>query len=142
MKTPSLQETLKKIQATSTKEEALKKTYNILTKKYHGGRLSSWLKFLDLFKNDPKKIWQRSGFLHCINANKILREILTKSGKFKKNEIKTKWTLLWYISPHQYLKVKVEKNKWINIDLWAKKYGVTFGDYAHGFHTKTLDKIK
>jgi len=26
------------------------------------------------------------------------------------------------------------EEKYINIDLWGKAYGIKFGEYAHGFH--------
>jgi hypothetical protein len=45
-----------------------------------------------------------------------------------------KWTQIWYISPHQYLQIRVDNNEWINVDVWANVYDIKFGDYAHGFY--------
>jgi hypothetical protein len=70
-----------------------------------------------------------SGFLHCTSLNFILKYVLIKSWKFSQKEIQYKWTLIWWFSPHQYVKVR---NK--NIDIWAKKYKIPFWDYARYFH--------
>ena len=63
-----------------------------------------------------------------------MRILLVKSELFDEEDIKLKWTLVWHISPHQYLTIKINQNEYINIDLWGKAYGINFGDYAHGFH--------
>lgn len=39
------------------------------------------------------------------------RTLLIESEHFTKEDIQIKWSLIWYISPHQYIKVKVD-NKW------------------------------
>ena len=70
----------------------------------------------------------------CTQQNYVLRLLLVKSGKFKDSEIRIKWTLVAYISPHQYLQVKVGKGNWVNVDMWGSSKGVPFGDYSHGFH--------
>jgi hypothetical protein len=87
-----------------------------------------------LFSSGIEDLWNRSGFLHCTNQNYLLALLLVKSRKFTENDIEPKWTLLWGLSPHQYLKVKVGDN-YKNIDAWAARYGIGFGRYAHGFHT-------
>jgi len=87
-----------------------------------------------LFISDVDKIWAKKGFLHCNVLNYLMRILLIKSGLFNEKDIKLKWTLVWYVSPHQYLEIKINPNEIINVDLWANAYGVCFGDYAHGFH--------
>lgn len=60
--------------------------------------------------------------------------LLMKSGHFTDDDIETRWTLLWFVSPHQYLRVRLDNEQWANVDVWANVYGIPFGDYAHGFH--------
>lgn len=115
------------------KKDCLKKTYSLLANKYKGKRIKTYLKLFDLFSFDLNKIWRKTGFLHCVHLNYLLKILLVKSEFFKTEDIKIKWTLVWYISPHQYLNIKIDKHQSINVDLWGKVYGIKFGDYAHGF---------
>lgn len=75
----------------------------------------------------------KKGFLHCTKLNYLIRILLIKGGLFKEEDIELRWTSTWLIFPHQYLKVKINKNKFINVDLWGKAYGIPFGSYARGF---------
>ena len=121
------------LRKSSSKEECLQKVYDLLGNKYQGARVQTYLKLPLAFKKDIYFFWNKKGFLHCTNMNYLARILLVKSGFFKEEDIILKWTLIWYISPHQYLKVKVAENKFINMDIWAKNYGINFGDYAKGF---------
>lgn len=116
-----------------SKEACLKSAYDILTKKYYGSRIMTYTRFFDLFSWNDDKLWKKSGFLHCTNINYLMRILLVKSGFFKDDDIKLKLTLLWYISPHQYLNIRINGKKSINVDVWGKRYGIKFGEYAHGF---------
>lgn len=121
------------------KEEYLKAAYDIITTRYHGGRVKTILRPFDLFTNNVQSLWNRTGFLHCTNQNYLLTLLLVKGGKFKEKDIKPTWTLMWSFSPHQYLKVDVG-NKIINVDPWSNRYGVPFGQHAHGFNTSVTKK--
>ena len=68
-----------------------------------------------------------------MNLNYLFMIFLVKSG-FDYKDINPKWTLVYYLSPHQYLNIKINKKKPINVDSWGKSYGIKFGDYARGFH--------
>ncbi|OGJ65409.1 hypothetical protein A3F36_04835 [Candidatus Peribacteria bacterium RIFCSPHIGHO2_12_FULL_55_11] len=116
-----------------SKEECLRKAYDILTQKYYGNRLKTLTRIYELAPRSPQAMWQRDGFLHCTNFNRLLRALLLESGQFKENDIKICWTLLWGISPHQYMKIRLD-DRMINVDLWAKSYGIPFGEYARGFY--------
>lgn len=122
------------LKTSKTKEECARKAYVILTEKYGGDRIKTYSRIFELFACDVAKLWSRSGFLHCSHLNYLLRITLVKSGFFKDEDIQLKWTQIWYISPHQYLRVKLDDEKYVNIDVWAHVYGIKFGDYAHGFH--------
>ena len=129
-----MEDIIKELKKSKTKKDCIKKAYSLLSKKYRGYKLYTYLRFFDLFVSDINKIWAKKGFLHCNLLNYLMRILLVKSGLFKENDIELKWTLIWYISPHQYLNIKINQNEFINIDLWGKAYGISFGDYAHGFH--------
>jgi len=119
-----------------TKIEQLKQTYNLLSAKYSGKLFYVITNFFELFTVSLAKLRSKTGAMHCTNINRILTADLLNSGLFTKNDIKTKWTLIWYFSPHQYLQVKTEEG-WIDVDIWAQSQGIAFGDHAHGFHLKT-----
>jgi len=125
---------IKELKKSKTKKACIKKAYSSLLKKYRGYRFYTYIRFFDLFVLDINKIWAKKGFVHCAVLNYLMRILLIKSGLFDEDDIKLKWTLVWYISLHQYLKIRVGQNEFINIDLWGKAYGISFGDYAHGFH--------
>ena len=125
---------IKELKKSKTKKDCMKKAYLFLSKKYRGYRIYTYLRFFDLFVSDINNIWAKNGFLHCNTLNYLMRILLIKSELFDEEDIKLKWTLVWYISPHQYLNIKIGQNEFINIDLWGNAYGINFGDYAHGFN--------
>ena len=126
---------VKRLKKAKNKEECLKKAYDILSKKYRGYKWRTYTRIHELFMRDVNKIWAKKVFLHCTNINYLLRILLIKSGFFKEGDIKLKWTTLYLLSPHQYVIVRINKKKYINIDIWAKPYGIKLGDHAHGTHT-------
>lgn len=132
-----LNEIINEIKKSQDKEECLKKVYNIMIEKYHGNKIKTFTKFFNIFEKDTNKLWDKNWFMHCTNINYLMRILLVKSGFFKEEDIQLKWTLIWYILPHQYLQVKLN-NKWINIDVWAYIYGIKFWNYAHWFNTSIL----
>lgn len=127
---------LSKIQ---NKEQYAKEAYNIITTRYDSDRIHTVLKAFDLFSASLQDLWNRTGFMHCTNQNYLLALLLIKGGHFTEADIKRKWGLIAYCSPHQYLQVRVSTNKWIDIDCWARHYGIGFGGHATGFNT-TLRK--
>ncbi len=130
-----LKETINKLkQQANDKEHYLHLVYDFLTHRYRGYRFHTYIRFWDLFVHDISKIWHRQGFLHCTTMNYLLRIFLVKSGLFSEDDIKLKYSLIWYISPHQYCSVRVEKDRDIEIDIWNHAYGVGWGDHARGFH--------
>lgn len=129
-----MQAVIERLRDTDSQEECLRQAYDILIQKYHGNRLKTLLRFFELFSSSVNTLWYKNGFMHCTNLNRLLYILLVKSGHFTKNDIETRWTLLWYISPHQYIQVSMKNGQRINVDVWAHVYGISFGDYAHGFH--------
>lgn len=83
-----------------------------------------------MYKCNIKGIAKEKGFMHCTKLNYLLRFILVKSSKFKDEEIEQKLSWCGFIFPHQYLKIKIGKNKSVYVDLWGKRYGTKFGSYV------------
>ncbi len=127
-------ELVERVRSAKNKKQALQTAYEALAGKYRGYKAMTYLKLWRVWETDLDKIWQRSGFLHCTTMNYLLRIILIKSGWFKEEDIRFGYAMIWYISLHQYLKVRVAPNEWIKADLWYHHYGKKLGDYGHGFH--------
>lgn len=123
---------VEKLKQLGSQEECLRIAYSVLNKKYHGSRVKTYLLLWRVLDADLEKLWGRKGYLHCTNINYVLQVLLVKSGLFMASDIRFRWTLIWYISLHQYIQVKV-KGSWVNVDIWASRFGVEFGGYAHGF---------
>lgn len=125
---------IEEIKLVGDKEQALKQAYSIITSRYKGQRLKTLIYFWKLATSNPHILWTSIDFLHCTNMNFLLRILLVKSGWFTDADIKPRWTLIWFFSPHQYLRVRLVGGNWINVDAWGAAHGIGYGDYAHGFH--------
>ena len=129
-----MQKTINEIKLSPNQEQCLRKTYEVMINKYRGYRFKTYIRLFQIFTFDVQKLWGRTGFIHCHNANYLMRILLVKSGFFNNNDINNRWALIWYISPHQYLRIKLDNGQYANIDIWGATYEIKFGDYAHGFH--------
>ncbi len=125
---------IEELRAAKNKEQALKHAYNILTGRYKGQRLKTFTHFWKLFIKNPYKLWASTDFLHCTNMNFLLRILIVKSGWFTDEDIKPTWTFVWLFSPHQYLKIRLSESNYVNVDIWGAAHGISYGDYARGFH--------
>ncbi len=113
------------------KQDYLKKTYNYLTRRYHGKR-NTVLKRPGLWwEKNLQTIWSRKGFLPCHTFTHMMRIFLVKSRMFKEKDVRVNHTFYWF-NIHQYLEVRVKK-KWHKVDAWAKGIGIKFGDYGRLF---------
>lgn len=117
-----------------SKEACIRKAYDILTRKYKGYRIQTYTKLPQAFDRDVNVLWRRRGFIHCHNFNYLMRILLIKSGKFTTRDIRIRLAMIWYVSIHQYLRIRINKRKFINVDLWGRNHGIKLGGYAHGFH--------
>jgi hypothetical protein len=125
-----------------TKQQVLDAAYTLLTQKYRGYRIKTLTRLPDLFDVDINHMWGKEGFLHCTNLNYLLKIMLIRSGKFTKKDIKFVWTLIYFWSPHEYVRVQLDQDQWVGVDIWAKAYGITFGDHARGLHSGTRTSIQ
>lgn len=129
-----MQRVIGELKQAKNKEACLRQAYDTLTTKYCGGRGLTYTKIHHLAISDIEKLWNKEGFMHCTNINYLLKFLLVASGLFTEDDIIVRWTHIWYVSPHQYLKVRVKDNEYVNIDIWAKFCNIEFGDFARGFH--------
>ena len=120
------------------KMECLVRAYQLLSQKYRGYRIRTYVYILSALRSDLREIWQRSGFLHCMTLNYLLKILLVKSGYFRDADVRFCWTLIWFISPHQYIKVRIADDSWVDVDLWGRAFGIPFGSHAHGIHSGSL----
>jgi hypothetical protein len=135
-----MQKIVEQLKKCKTKEECLKKAYDVVTKKYRGYFLRTYLRVWEFFRCDIDQLWDtKDDFIHCNNVNYVLRTLLVKSGKFKEEDILPKNTLV-VISPHQYLRIRLGKDRFIDVDSWGRAHGIGLGDYGHGFHMTGHEK--
>ena len=128
---------LRGLEPVTDKEEYLRRAYDIISSRFEGGRIKTISRLFDLWATGVEDLWNRSGFMHCTNQNYLLTVLLIKSGLFTADDIRIRWTTIWLFSPHQYLEITVGENKTVEVDCWARHYGVPFGSYATGFNTST-----
>tara|TARA_Y100000310_G_C20107585_1_gene545627 strand:+ start:52 stop:555 length:504 start_codon:yes stop_codon:yes gene_type:complete len=109
--------------------EFLKKTYDMINAKF-SSKEKYYLRALPtkFFERDLQEIWEGTDDRPCNIQNYVLKTILINSGRFKKEDIEFADSLC-RITPHQYLKVKVE-GIWIDVDLWGADHGIKFGEHA------------
>ena len=125
---------IEELRKCSSQRECMQKAYDVLTKRYRGCRIETYTLLWHIFIEDITNLWNRTGFLHCHNMNFLMRVFLVKSGHFRNEDIENRWTLVWYKSPHQYLRITLEDGTQTYIDIWGHDHGIKLGDYAHGFH--------
>ncbi len=134
---PDLIKAIQRVRNCSSVEAAMQEAIDILSTKYRSNHFRTYIFFWKAFEKDPNKLWQRSGFLHCTHQNYLFRVLMVKSGKLRDEQISLGYSFVWYISPHQFLKIQL-KDKVIAVDPWSYHFGATVGKYASGFGAKTL----
>ena len=99
----SMEKAVKEISKCTSKKKALFKAYDIVTRRFQSYKLKTYTRVFDLLVNNIFELWKRTDFLHCTNLNYVLRILLVKSKHFSEKDIKLKWGLNNYFSPHQFL---------------------------------------
>jgi len=130
----SMQKVVDRLKRTASQEECLKMAYDIMVERFKTHRFKAFGRIPEIFTFDIERLWDNSDFKLCHNLTYMLRILLVKSGHFNNEDLRAKWTQVWYISPHNFLIVKMKSGKTVNVDVWGADEGVKFGEYAHGFH--------
>jgi hypothetical protein len=126
----SLEKDIKKLKWDKlTKEQYARKSFDFVAERFKKVN-RCWLKFpwRNMFFNN---MWKMKGKgLPCHMQNFFYQKLLLK--RFNKEEIKTIITQSWEkgMAIHFYSKIKL-KEKWVDVDVWAKKWGVPFGKNVH-----------
>ena len=131
---PGMRRWVDQLRGAPSKETCLRRAYALMSKKYRGYRIKTYTQLLNIFRTDLDTLWNQHGFLHCTTMNYLFRVLLVKSGQFSESDLRFRWCLVWVVSPHQYLQVRIRPGIWIDVDLWGKAYGIKLGDHAQGFH--------
>lgn len=126
-----MQRAVDKIKKIQSQSRCLIKAYEIMIKRYRGRHFMVYTRPIPIFSFDIEKLWNRAGLMHCHNMNYLMRILLVKSGFFKNEDIENHWTIIKYISLHQYLRVRLDNDKHIDVDIWGASHGVKFGNYLH-----------
>lgn len=134
---PSLLAAISSIKSAKTIDQAIETALILMDKKFRAQRFQTYLYFYLWFEKDPNVLWQRQGFMHCTQQNLLFRALMVKSGWLKDEQISFGYSLVWYISPHQFLVLRIKNNQ-IAIDPWNYEKGVQPGYYAVGFGSKQL----
>lgn len=138
MMTPvGMEEAVAYVREAKDREEALQRAFDVVTKRFRGARVRTYLELWRLRPQSAESLWKKTGFMHCTNQNFLLGTLLVASGYFRPEEIETKWTTLFLVFPHQYALVRLAPGKVVDVDPWAAAFGIRFGDHAHGFHRKS-----
>jgi hypothetical protein len=123
---------VQELQECKTKEQCLRRAYEIVTSRYQGDSIKTYTRFYEIFAWDVDALWKRKGFLHCTHLNFVLRVLLIKSGHFDDGDIELKMSRFWG-APHEYLLVHIGGKKYMNVDPWSAAFGVKFGEYMNPF---------
>ena len=130
----SMQKKIEILKKTKSKEECLRKAYDIMHERFWGWKWRTFSHLGDVFRYLPEQSWNRKGFIHCTHMCYLLRILLVRSGWFKEEDIKPKITTVHYLSIHQYLKVRIGKDEYAYLDIWGASYGVPYGKYSNGLN--------
>jgi hypothetical protein len=135
---PDLQNAIELVAGQPTLEMAMETALRIISNKYDSKRFETYIFFYKWFEVNPNSLWKRKGFLHCTQQNYLFRVLMVKSGYLNDEQIEYGYSLVGYISPHQFLKVHVG-DRIIAVDPWNYNLGATLGKYATGFGLKSID---
>lgn len=134
---PELLSAIETVRHARDVQHAVEVALSIITKKYRGYRFHTYILFWKSFEKDPNKLWKREGFLHCTQMNYLLRVLLIQSGWVEESDISLGYSLVWFVSIHQYLIVSID-GKRLALDPWNYHFGCMLGSYASGFGYKKL----
>ena len=71
-----MQEVASILKESKNQMECLRKAYEIMSKRYYGYELRTYLKFYRIFSFNIEKLWKRNDFLHCSDINYLMKILL------------------------------------------------------------------
>ena len=139
---PGLAAAALEVSQAGSQQQALEAAHKLLTDRYHGRRFHTFLKFNQLFRDHPAHLWDHPGPMHCTNLNHLLTILLVHSGWFEPAAIRLRWTNINVLSPHQYVRVRLDTGQIVSVDIWAAAYGLPLGTHAHWFKNGHLWPVR
>src|SRR5258706_14205209 len=73
---PSFLAAIAEVKKQPTEEAAMRKALDILADKFESKRFETYLLYWRLFEKDSNKLWDRHGFLHCVQQNDLFRILM------------------------------------------------------------------
>ena len=96
-----------------SKEQTLRNIFKYVTKKYLSEEEQVKLIIVPKwFYNNPEELLKKSQFLPCCVQNLIVRTLLVNTRQFKNSDIKSIAMITKKLTAHQYLTVKIDKQKY------------------------------
>jgi hypothetical protein len=123
-----LREKIAENNRSETKMDYLKKSCQEISDRYTS-RPRYYLRepISGFWETNVTKIWEGTADRPSTVQNYMLKLLLTKSGRFTEEDIITVNTYCG-ITPHQYLKVRVDGGEWVAVDVWDKERPHAFGE--------------
>ena len=110
----------------------LQKAYDIVNSRYTSPSMGYLKEPQRLFMKNLDNIWTSQGYLPCDKQNYVLKVMLVKSRWFNETDIKEIFTSC-IITPHYYLKIKLNNNSYIAADMWGADHGYKLGEHTGGY---------
>ena len=114
-----------------SKRDFVERVYELLSSKYFGSDIDTFIDFNMLFIKDIKEIWRVEGYLPCTLQNYLMRIFLVRSGLFKEDDIRLRVTFI-ILNIHQYLQARID-GEWVDVDVWGAYRGVKVGKHVWGY---------
>ncbi len=127
-----LKERIKEVKQQPNALQAMQYALDVMAQRYDSKAFDSVFHISKLFDRGVNKLWKRTGFMHCTQQNYLLRTLLVKGNKISDENIRLGYSLVWGISPHQFLIVRY-KGQEIALDPWNYGRGAKLGRFASGF---------
>jgi len=106
--------------------EFIKKSFDFVNQRYSSGRLTYYITPSKLTQTNISLIWDSLGYMPCDKQTYVLELMLVHSGRFNNEEIKKGYSTC-IISPHYYLKLRLNNGSKINLDVFSADFGKEFG---------------
>ena len=125
------------VSAADGREDCARRAHAAVTARHRGWRMR-----LDAVPKlpfaDPEWMWAHRGALLCTHLNRLVRRLLVDGPHFAEEEVRFAWTNVWYVAPHEYVRARIARERWIAIDPWGRTYGIPFGEYGSGWKSGSV----
>jgi hypothetical protein len=110
----------------------LQKAYDAVNSHYTSPSMGYLKEPQRLIEKNLDNIWANTGYFPCDKQNYVLKVMLVKSRWFNETDVKETFTSC-IITPHYYLKIKMNNGTYIDADMWGADHGYKLGEHAGGY---------